>query len=149
MMEKSNMRLQKDMHVEKNENLQWMNMSQKHEREKGHQGSFSKSEAINKDSEKRMKNEEGSKCSVLCMYLPCFGFGRSKAVKARRGVNKMNDSVNHVISSTFSLEHFELDSGVAHGKGIIIQENNHEDESFSSYFDLPSIILKCSADDDA
>ncbi|BAT80233.1 hypothetical protein LR48_Vigan468s005500 [Vigna angularis] len=143
MMEKSNMKLHKDMHVEKNENLQWMNMSQRHamelERVKGHQESFSKSEERNK----------GSKCSVLCMCLPCFGFGRANAVKARKGVNKMNDPVNHVMSSTFSLEHFELDSGVAHGKGIIIQENNHEDESFSSYFDLPSIILKCTADDDA
>ncbi|KAL9314806.1 hypothetical protein ACSQ67_020258 [Phaseolus vulgaris] len=115
MMEKSNMRLHKDMHSEKNENLQWMNMSHSQhamelEYEKGHQGSFSKSEAITKDSGKRMKNE-GSKCSALCMCLPGFGFG------------------------------------VAHGKGIIIQENSHEDESFSSYFDLPSIILKCSGDD--
>jgi len=133
------------MHSEKNENLQWMNMSlPSSQHEKGHQGSLSKGEAITKDSEKRMKNE-GSKCSALCMCLPCFGFGKAKAVKARN--NKMDHSVNHVISSTFSLEHFELSSGVAHGKGIIIQENNHEDESFSSYFDLPSIVLKCSDDD--
>jgi len=145
------MRLHKDMHSEKNENLQWMNMSlpsSQHavelEHEKGHQGSFSKSEAITKDSEKRMKNE-GSKCSALCMCLPGFGFGKAKAVKARN--NKMDHSVNHVISSTFSLEQFELSSGVADGKGIIIQENNHEYESFSSYFDLPSIVLKCSDDD--
>jgi len=147
MMEKSNMRLHKDMHSEKNENLQWMNMSHSQhamelEYEKGHQGSFSKSEAITKDSGKRMKNE-GSKCSALCMCLPGFGFGKAK--KARN--NKRDHSVNHVMSSTFSLEHFELNSGVAHGKGIIIQENSHEDESFSSYFDLPSIILKCSGDD--
>jgi len=147
-MEKSNTRLHKDMHVEKNENVGWMNMSvpsSQHamelEREKGHH------QGITKDSGKRMKNE-GFKCSVLCMCLPCFGFGGTKEVKARTGVKKMDDSENHVMSSTFSLEHFELNSGVAHGKGIIIQENNHEDESFSSYFDLPSIILKCRGDDD-
>ncbi|RDX89694.1 hypothetical protein CR513_28552, partial [Mucuna pruriens] len=142
-MEKSN------MHIEKNEHVQWMKMSQhavelKHE--KGHQGSFSKSEAIIKDSGKRVENE-GFKGSALCMCLPGFGFGKAKTVKARKGGIKMDHSVNHVMSSTFSLENFELDSGVAQGRGIIIQENNHEDDSFSSYFDLPSIIIKCSGDD--
>ncbi|CAJ1975968.1 unnamed protein product [Sphenostylis stenocarpa] len=156
MMEKSNMSLHKDMHIQKNEqHLQWMNMSlpsSQHamelDHEKGLQGSFSKSEAMTKGSGKRMK-DEGSKCSALCLCLPGFGFGKAKTDKARKGGNKMDYSENHVMSSTFSLERFELHSGVAHGKGIIIQENNHEDDSFSSYFDLPSIILKCSGDDDA
>ncbi|TKY72642.1 hypothetical protein E2542_SST01385 [Spatholobus suberectus] len=153
MMENSNVRLHKEMHIDKNKHLQWMNMSlpsSQHavelEHEKRHQGSFSKSEAIVKDSGKRME-DEGSKCGALCMCLPGFGFGKAKAVEARKGGIQMDHSVNHVMSSTFSLENFELNSGVTQGKGIIIQENNHEDDSFSSYFDLPSIILKCSGED--
>ncbi|KAG4946367.1 hypothetical protein HKD37_15G042733 [Glycine soja] len=145
MMGKSN------VHIEKNEHLQWMNMSlqsSQHEVElqhqNRHQGSFSKSEATIKDSGKRME-DEGSKCGTLCMCLPCFGFGKTKPVKARKGGIKVDHSMNHVMSSTFSLENFELNSTQA--KGIVIQENNHEDDSFSSYFDLPSIVLKCSGDD--
>nr|KYP50122.1 hypothetical protein KK1_028106 [Cajanus cajan] len=89
--------------------------------------------------------DEGSK--TLCKCLPGFGFGKAKAVKPRKGGIQIDHSVNHVMSSTFSLENFELNSGDTQEKGIIIQENYHEDDSISSYFDLPSIILKCSGDD--
>ncbi|KAG5132851.1 hypothetical protein JHK82_024039 [Glycine max] len=145
MMGKSN------MDIEKNEHLQWMNMSLpssqhavEREHENRHQGSFSKSGTLIKDSGKRMQ-DEGSKCNALCMCFPCFGFGKAKPVNARKGGIKMDHSVNHVMPSTFSLENFKLNS--TQGEGIVIQENNREDDSFSSYFDLPSIVLKCTGDD--
>ncbi|KAL2340111.1 hypothetical protein Fmac_008051 [Flemingia macrophylla] len=140
------------LHVEKNEHPRWINMSLlpssqhavelKHENR--HQGSFFKREALIKHSGKRMEDERSK---TLCMCLPGFGFGKSKAVKARKGGIQMDHSVNHVMSSTFSLEDFEHSSGVTQGKGIIVQENDHDDDSISSYFDLPSIILKCNGDD--
>ncbi|KAK7412962.1 hypothetical protein VNO78_04752 [Psophocarpus tetragonolobus] len=151
MMEKFNMRLHKEMHVDKNKHFQQTHKSMPNsqravemEHENRQQAKFSKSEATIKDSGKRME-DEGSKCSTICICFPCFG--KSKGVKARKGGIQMDHSVNHVISSTFSLENIEHNSGVTQGKRIIMQENNHEDDSFSSYFDLPSIILKCNGDD--
>lgn len=89
---------------------------------------------------KRMEEGDGFKCCPLIgMCLPGF-IGKVKPVKARRGGTEMDQySVNNfVMSSTFSLEIFELNSGVAQGR--IVRENN-EDDSISSYFELPSNML--------
>ncbi|KAK7329399.1 hypothetical protein VNO77_23566 [Canavalia gladiata] len=122
----------------KKQHLQWRSMSLskkqgttthqvEQEHENRHQGSFSK--------------DSGKKVNALCMCVP--GFGKPKPVKARKGGIQMMDPV---MSSTFSLENFELKPGITQGKGITVQENDYEDNSISSYFDLPSIVLKCSGD---
>ncbi|KAK7303825.1 hypothetical protein RJT34_14742 [Clitoria ternatea] len=164
MMENSNMRLNKETHIDqKDRHVQWRSMSvsssqgrthatpdeydlrlcpveAEHEN-KHHQGKLSKTGANFKDSGKGM-NDDGFKFGSLCMCLP--GFGKAKAVKARKRGIQIDHSMNHpVVSSTFSLESFELDSKGA--QGITVQENN-EDNSISSYFELPSIMLKCNGD---
>lgn len=90
---------------------------------------FSKTEEFIKEGSKGGKRMEdgGFKC--------CFpGFGKAKQVKARkiRGNIEMDHSVYPVVSSAFS---FEFNSGVT------TQGRNNEDESLSSYFELPSTML--------
>ncbi|OIV92052.1 hypothetical protein TanjilG_15043 [Lupinus angustifolius] len=108
-----------------------------HEYDNKHQGSFSKTQAIIKDgrnpkgSGKGKYDKDGFKCMALCMYLPGFGHSGKKQVKARKGETKIMDHhVDPIMSSTFSFENFD------HHSGIAANEKN-EDESISSYFELP------------
>ena len=82
--------------------------------------------------------EEGFTCSALCMHLP--GFGKTKPVKARKAETQMHAAVNPVpvLSKPNSLEKFERSSLVSKAR---IHENEG-DNSFSSYFDLPSELFK-------
>ena len=107
-----------------------------------HQVRFFKTQANIKDG----PNDGLFKWSALCMCLPGFGKSKAKPVKERKGENEMDHSVSHVMSSTFSFEKFEHDSGVTQD---IITHDNHGDESISSYFELPSQVFKCSGDDGA
>ncbi|KAL9327252.1 hypothetical protein ACSQ67_007897 [Phaseolus vulgaris] len=112
------------------------------EHHKMYQNSFSKTEAIrdNLVSGKDVEayEEEGFKCSALCLYLP--GFGKGKPVKMRKEGSVVEGAV---ISRTVSLEKFECGSWAS-------SELFHEieaDPMNSSYFDLPMELMKCSAND--
>lgn len=82
--------------------------------------------------------EEGFKCSALfCMHLP--GFGKTKPVKERKAETQMHASVNPVLSKpNSSSQKFERSSLLSQAR---IHENEG-DNSFSSYFDLPSELFK-------
>ncbi|CAJ1937805.1 unnamed protein product [Sphenostylis stenocarpa] len=84
--------------------------------------------------------EEGFKCSALCMPLP--GFGKTKPVKARKEETQMH-AVNSMVSSSKpnSWQNFERSSLVSQAR---IHETE-EDNSISSYFDLPSELFKFSS----
>lgn len=107
-----------------------------------HQNSFSKTEATRdivvsgKDVE--AYEEEGFKCSALCLYLP--GFGKGKPVKMRKEGSVMEGGV---ISRTVSLEKFECGSWAS---SALLHEIEG-DPMNSSYFDLPLELIKCSASD--
>jgi len=112
------------------------------ERHSTHQNSFSKTEAI-RDSPVSGKDveayeEEGFKCSALCLYLP--GFGRGKPVKMRKEGSVVEGGV---ISRTVSLEKFECGSWASSA----LFHETEEDPMNSSYFDLPLELIKCSAND--
>ncbi|TKY58506.1 histone H3 centromeric protein HTR12 [Spatholobus suberectus] len=111
------------------------------EHENMHHGSLSKIEAIRESlvSGKDVKtyDDEGFKCSVLCLYLP--GFGKAKAVKAKKEGSEMEGAV---ISSTVSLEKFECGSWAS---SLLFHEI--EGDPMNSYFDLPMELIKCSAND--
>lgn len=99
---------------------------------------FYKKETIIKEVPKRSKKMEGGdglKCCAFGMCLP--GFGKVKPIKARKSETKVDYSVN-VMSSTFSIsfENFDTDA-----QGRIVRENNSEDYSISSYFELPAAVL--------
>ncbi|XP_027348018.1 uncharacterized protein LOC113859443 [Abrus precatorius] len=105
-----------------------------------HHGSFSITEAIKEGpvNGKDMESceEEGFKCSALCLYLP--GFGKAKAVKARKEGSEMGGA----ISRTVSLEKFECGSWAS---SALCHEI--EGDPMNSYFDLPMELIKCSAND--
>ncbi|XP_027919772.1 uncharacterized protein LOC114178205 [Vigna unguiculata] len=107
-----------------------------------HQNSFSKTEATRdnlvscKDVE--AYEEEGFKCSALCLFLP--GFGKGKPVKMRKEGSVMEGAV---ISRTVSLEKFECGSWASSALFHEIEG----DPMNSSYFDLPLELMKCSASD--
>ncbi|KAK7289977.1 hypothetical protein RIF29_04053 [Crotalaria pallida] len=115
-----------------------------HDHENMHHGSFFKAEAIIKDG--TPKGSGKGKKDALCMCLPCFGKKAKKQVKARKEKTKIMDHHHHhypvdsmIMSSTFSFENFERISGMASEK--------NEDESISSYFELPiSQTFKSSCD---
>lgn len=111
------------------------------ENENKKQQKFYKSEAIIKDGSKgnkRMEDGDGFKCCSFGMCLPRFG--KVKPIKTSKGETKMDCSMN-VMSSTFSIsfENFETYSGVTQGR--MVRENNNEDDSISSYFELPSNMM--------
>ncbi|KAK2448898.1 hypothetical protein P8452_12912 [Trifolium repens] len=102
------------------------------------QHSFYKSEAIAKEvpkSNKKMESGITFKCCAHRMCLPCFG--KVKPIKTRKSEIKVDYSVN-VTSSTFSFsfENFDINA-----QGRIVRENNNEDDSISSYFELPSNMM--------
>lgn len=107
-----------------------------------HHNSFSKTEAIRESSvsDKDMETyeDEGFKCSALCLYLP--GFGKAKAVKSRKEGSEMEGGVT---SRTVSLEKFECGSWVSSALFHEIEG----DLMSSNYFDLPMELIKCSAND--
>lgn len=120
-----------------------------HEHNKRPQRSYSKPEVIIKDCPKgsgkgKDDDDDGFKCSAFCMCMPGFGNKAKKAVvKARKRETKMDHHPVDpmMMSSTFSFEIFERNSGIAN-------ENNKEDESISSYFELPlSQMFKYNGDD--
>ncbi|KAK7360768.1 hypothetical protein VNO77_02781 [Canavalia gladiata] len=80
--------------------------------------------------------DEGFKCSALCLYLP--GFGKAKAVKTRKEGSEMETA----ISRTVSLEKFECGSWAS---SVLFHEI--EGDSMNSYFDLPMELIKGSAND--
>ncbi|XP_021893771.1 uncharacterized protein LOC110811543 [Carica papaya] len=93
-------------------------------------------EARKDDGSKRIDaQEDGFKCSALCLYLP--GFGKGKPVRARK-----EDSLVNVISRRVSLEKFECGSWAS--SAIVPDE---EVESMSMYFDLPMELIRSSAND--
>jgi len=98
------------------------------------QQSFFNSEAIVKDGP---KDGDGFKCCAFRMCLP--GFGKVKPIKPRKSETKMDCSMN-VMSSTFSFS-FETFDINAQGRIVRENENNNEDDSISSYFELPSAEL--------
>jgi len=98
------------------------------------QQSFFNSEAIIKDGP---KNGDGFKCCAFRMCLPAFG--KVKPIKPRKSETKMDCSMN-VMSSTFSFS-FETFDINAQGRIVRENENNNEDDSISSYFELPSAEL--------
>lgn len=104
--------------------------------------SFSKTEADNESSISGMEPEtpadEGFKCSALCLYLP--GFGKAKAIKARKEESEMEG----VISRTVSLEKFKCGSWAS---SALFHEIEGGDPMNSSYFDLPMELINCSAND--
>nr|KYP55047.1 hypothetical protein KK1_001252 [Cajanus cajan] len=120
----------------------WWAKSSAVEHENMHHGSFSKTEAIRESlvSCKNVKTheDEGFKCSALCLYLP--GFGKAKAVKTRKEGSEMEAGV---ISRTVSLEKFECGSWASSALFLEIEG----DTMNSSYFDLPMELIKCSAND--
>lgn len=97
---------------------------------------FKMNEYDNRNQE-RVSKEGSNKCCAFGIFLP--GFGKAKTVKVRKEVAIMDPSMN-VMSSTFSLsfENFELNSRVMQGRMV---RENHEDDSISSYFELPSTNL--------
>ncbi|CAL0309624.1 unnamed protein product [Lupinus luteus] len=117
-----------------------------HGHDNKHQGRFSKTHGIIKDgpnhkgSGKGKCDKDGFKCMALCVYLPGFGHSGKKQVKARKGETKIMDHhVNPIMSSTFSFENFDHNSAIANEK--------NEDESISSYFELPiSQMVKYNGD---
>lgn len=107
------------------------------EHDNKHLERFFKNEAIIKEGPKG----DGFKCCSFGMCLPSFG--KAKAVKARKGGTVMDHPVNdpvNVMSNTFSIsfETFGFNSGVT--QGTVVREN-HEDDSISSYFELPSAMF--------
>ncbi|CAJ2637595.1 unnamed protein product [Trifolium pratense] len=104
------------------------------ENENRKQQRFNKNEAIIKGS-KKMESGNTFKCCALRMCLPCFG--KVKPIKTRKSETKVDYSVN-VMSSTFSFsfENFDINA-----QGRIVRENNNEDDSMSSYFELPSTMM--------
>ncbi|KEH37329.1 hypothetical protein MTR_2g437620 [Medicago truncatula] len=86
-------------------------------------------------SSKRMDSGHGFKCHSFGMCFP--GFGKVKPIKTRKIETKVDYSMN-VMSSTFSIsfENFDINA-----QGRIVRENNNEDNSISSYFELPSTAL--------
>ncbi|KAJ1378090.1 hypothetical protein SESBI_48213 [Sesbania bispinosa] len=117
-----------------------LRLSSEHDNHQRQQEKVFKTEAINNDGGKGMK-DDGFKCCVfLGMCLPSFG-KKAKAVKGRKGGIEMDqysismNPVSTVMSSTFS---FEINSGVTQSK--MVHENN-EDDSISSYFELSSTML--------
>ncbi|XP_004509638.1 uncharacterized protein [Cicer arietinum] len=99
--------------------------------------SFSKTEVIEECnvSDKEMEtnaDEEGFKCSALCMYLP--GFGKAKSVKTKKEGIEIESTT---ISRRVSLEKFECGSWSS-SKLF----NDIERDTTSSYFDLPMELIK-------
>ncbi|CAL5184434.1 unnamed protein product [Lathyrus oleraceus] len=139
----------------KNHHKQWKSMSLSNGKGKTHatpdefdlrpsehenkkQQSFHKNEAIVKDVQKgskKMKGGDGLKCCAFGMCLP--GFGKAKAIKTRKSETKVDCSVN-VMSSTFS---FSFETFDINAQGRIVRENNNEDDSISSYFELPETMM--------
>ncbi|KAG5099489.1 hypothetical protein JHK82_044541 [Glycine max] len=113
------------------------------ERNNMHRNSFSKTEAI-LVSGKNVETceDEGFKCTALCMYLP--GFGKAKAVKTRKELGSEVEGCA-VISRTVSLEKFECGSWAS--SALFHEINIEGDPINSSYFDLPLELIKCSAND--
>ncbi|KAK7386603.1 hypothetical protein VNO78_26937 [Psophocarpus tetragonolobus] len=106
--------------------------------------SFSKTEAtteslVSGKNVETHEDEEGFKCSALCLYLP--GFGKAKAVKTKEG-SEIEGGVN-AISRTVSLEKFECGSWASSSLFNEIEG----DRMNSSYFDLPLELIKCSDND--
>ncbi|XP_061347767.1 uncharacterized protein LOC133293244 [Gastrolobium bilobum] len=104
--------------------------------------SFSKTEEAIKESHVNCNDietleDEGFKCSALCLYLP--GFAKAKPVKAR----KEGLEVEAVISRTVSLEKFECGSW---SSSVLFHEIEGGDP-MNSFFDLPMELIKCSAND--
>ncbi|KAK2395135.1 hypothetical protein QL285_056897 [Trifolium repens] len=99
---------------------------------------FYKNEAITnvvpKSSEK-MESGDAFKCYPLRMCLPCFG--KVKPIQTRKSETKVDYSVNVMSSKfSFSFENFDINA-----QGRIVRENNNEDDSISSYFELPSTMM--------
>ncbi|XP_054801452.1 uncharacterized protein LOC129305448 [Prosopis cineraria] len=119
------------------------------------QGSFQKPEAM-KDSPRSSritarKNidpppaDKGFKCS--CLYLP--GFGKAKPVRPKKEESQIS-SMDRVISRTVSLEKFECGSWAPSPRAIKpVQDQVEGNESVSSYFDLPSELIRCGGGEDA
>ncbi|OIV89264.1 hypothetical protein TanjilG_23888 [Lupinus angustifolius] len=109
-----------------------------HEHDNKHQGIFSKTEVIIKYGPLHvlmMMDSNARPFACVCQVLVI------KQIKARKVENKVMD--HHVdpmtMSSTFSFENFKHNSGIANEK--------NEDESISSYFELPiSHMFKYSGD---
>ncbi|CAJ1942069.1 unnamed protein product [Sphenostylis stenocarpa] len=113
------------------------------ERDNMHQNSFSKTEDIRDNLVSGGKDvetyeDEGFKCSALCLYLPVFG--KAKPVKMRKEGSVVEGAV---ISRTVSLEKFECGSWVSSALFHEIEG----DPMNSSYFDLPMEFIKCNAND--
>lgn len=108
-----------------------------------HHHSFSKTEAIIKESHVSSKELETNadegffKCSALCMYLP--GFGKAKPIKTK----KEGSEIDGVVSRTVSLDKFECGSWTS---STLFHEI--ERDSTNSYFDLPMELIKCSGTND-
>ncbi|QHO06913.1 hypothetical protein S245_047967 [Arachis hypogaea] len=86
--------------------------------------------------------------SAFCMCLPSFG-NKAKGVKKEEVAPRIEEhySVSHVMSSTFSFEPYDHNNNNNKGNNEDDEEENynHEnqgDESISSYFELPSQVLK-------
>lgn len=114
-------------------------------------GSPKSTHSHDKHMEAPENNNKGFKC---CLYLP--GFGKAKPVRANKKEELNSNNINidgvSVFSRTVSLEKFECGSWAPSPRAIIQAGLEANDESVSSYFDLPSELIKCGAggsDDDA
>ncbi|XP_057430527.1 uncharacterized protein LOC130723473 [Lotus japonicus] len=106
-----------------------------------HDGKISKTEAVKESpksnkSIKHMKTPEndGLKCSALCLYLPGFGGSKVKPVKTRKEGSKREA----VMSRTVSLENFECGSWASAAMFHEIEG----DSVNNYYFDLPIELMK-------
>ncbi|QHO38046.1 hypothetical protein HN51_004474 [Arachis hypogaea] len=84
--------------------------------------------------------------SAFCMCLPSFG-NKAKGVKKEEAAPRIEEhySVSHVMSSTFSFEPYDHNNNKGNNEDDEEENYNHEnqgDESISSYFELPSQVLK-------
>ncbi|XP_028758552.1 uncharacterized protein LOC114717545 [Neltuma alba] len=118
-----------------------------------HHGSFTKPEAM-KDSPPRSSSaitrknidppppaDKGFKCS--CLYIP--GFGKAKLVRPKKEESH-SLSIDGVISRTVSLEKFECGSWAPSPRAINpVLDQVEGNDSLSSYFDLPSELIRCGA----
>ncbi|KAI9126567.1 hypothetical protein K1719_002163 [Acacia pycnantha] len=110
-------------------------------------GSFTKPEAVKESPTRRSSKNmdpapagKGFKCG--CLYIP--GFGKAKPVRPKK-----EESHDGVMSRTVSLEKFECGSWAPSPRAInpVVMDQVEGNDSVSSYFDLPSELIRCGGED--
>ncbi|QCE13233.1 uncharacterized protein LOC114164658 [Vigna unguiculata] len=114
------------------------------EHDKWYHENFFKTEAVRESPKsvklkhvKTLDDDDGFKCSALCLYLPGFGSVKEKLVKIKR---EESEKGGKVMSRTVSLENFECGSWSS-----AAIPNEIEGDCTNSYFDLPIELMKCSS----